>query len=197
MADNYLEKRMADYRDGKLSASTRKPAYEKGMLCFKMPPLVVLVVGLPDSATLGAVELLVKCGCKVALVHAERRKGNVMAQTTGALYYPVSRVDVESVRSASDFVKRRWEREISLIIISPDCPMAAEGLYDLYRLVPASGLISMVSGENASCLTPVSSEIVVRYDESSSVQASMLCAFMSLPVNRALMPRTFDLRAGL
>lgn len=96
MADNYLEKRMEEYRSGRLavrsrtSSSMRAPR-RNDSLTLRYEPMTVAVIadGMHPvvAETIGAFTAV---GCRVAFMAADVREGNAVAQRTGARYYPAS-----------------------------------------------------------------------------------------------------------
>ena len=96
MADNYLERRMEEYRSGRLathSKSTpgmRQP--RKGCeLVLTFPPMNVVVIGRSDTiVTLLAdvVSAFTRVGSRVAFTSCDVKRSTALAQSSGARYYP-------------------------------------------------------------------------------------------------------------
>ena len=190
MADNYLEKRMADYRSGKLGVPLRKNSAtpDKGLLAFKMPELTVIVVGAADDAVSDMIVRLVNSGCHVAIVDTDRTVGAMTAQRTGALFYPVSGFSDGSLAAAINFIEDRWTVGIAAIIMTSS--------FAIHSPNPFSNLgyrvIQLVTGATEVSEQP---STIVRYDSRSAKRAAMMCAFLVLPENAGLSNATeFDLR---
>lgn len=195
MADNYLEKRMADYRSGKLSTPARKTkvAQDRGSLSFRMPPQTIVVIGTPDEAVTDAVSRLVRSGCNVAMIHSSSTLGNKVAQQTGALYYPVDKICSESLKQAMAFVYRRWVTPKGCVILTDD--VLVEPSANLISLIAEEFSRVIVMTEDAAReLTPSSITITILYEQSKSVNAAMMCAFLALPENGSMTTALFDLR---
>lgn len=109
MADNYLERKMEEYRSGKLTvrhstvmkASTLHPAtgYDVAAIAGKR----VLVCGdCLDGTGHELVKLFRSLGCRVAFCDTDSRRGTAVAQDTGARFYPYDFNDemrLEAVRA--------------------------------------------------------------------------------------------------
>lgn len=116
MADNYLERKMEEYRAGKLTGktsmkhrgSTLIPAtgYDVELLGTKR----VLVVGdcLKDSG-LELLKLFRSIGCKVAFCDKDSKQGSAIAQQTGCRFYPVDYDDENKLANAKENLIAHWE----------------------------------------------------------------------------------------
>lgn len=95
MADNYLEKKMEDHRSrqGARMAAHRgtKATWLPQGLTFEFPEMRVLVPG-SDSSPIGPslVRLLRSLGVKVAFSGSQSSDNRMLAQETGARFYPQS-----------------------------------------------------------------------------------------------------------
>lgn len=110
MADNYLERRMEDYRSGKLGRTVRTVNSSHGVIgdgrgfVVEFPPMRILVISRALSLlALEVVKTARSVGCRVALLSDERKGGTAAAQTYGARFYPA--MDAEKV--VSD-IERQW-----------------------------------------------------------------------------------------
>ncbi len=92
MADNYLERQMEDYRAGRLSTSAVVPSRRRDLTAW------VDIAPDPDL-TVDVVSSLRMAGVRVAFTLDDMRRGNEVAQSTGARYYP-RRV---AARAVSDY----------------------------------------------------------------------------------------------
>lgn len=90
MADNYLEKRMDDYRRGSSTAKSRTT--------LKVLTRTVLIADTGSDATTEVARLLVRLGCKVCICGADAA---AIAQATGGRFYPY---DIE--KSIADMASR-------------------------------------------------------------------------------------------
>ncbi|WP_301184809.1 hypothetical protein [uncultured Duncaniella sp.] len=98
MADNYLERRMEEYRTGRLASHSkstpgmRRP-HKQCELVLSYPPMNVIVIGPCDTlATLvtATVSAFTGVGSKVAFTSGDPKGSSILAQRTGARYYPSS-----------------------------------------------------------------------------------------------------------
>ncbi len=95
MADNYLEKRMEDYRAGRLGRPSGRavatvPRSSSGNGLFvPFPPVRFLIVSPSLSPLALAVAAMARTvGGRVALLSDERRRGSSEAQRLGLRFYP-------------------------------------------------------------------------------------------------------------
>lgn len=95
MADNYLERRMEDYRSGRLAVKKPvRPARtrgggDSGVMTLEFPPMNVLVstpILSPLSEAL--VRMARTLGARVAVLSDDRAGGARVAQECGARFYP-------------------------------------------------------------------------------------------------------------
>lgn len=94
MADNYLEKRMADYRAGRAAGPVRLAGRRPGTAVIKYAPRTVLLYHpAPDFAP-DIIDIFAAASCKVAVVAAADR-----APGRGARFYSVC---IESVLADLD-----------------------------------------------------------------------------------------------
>ncbi len=124
MADNYLEKRMEEYRAGRLAPRTRVVARggvvrrEKGEFVVEFPQMRVVVLG----GSVGLAEAVAKAfrtiDCQVALCHADSRSLTPFAQRHGVRYYPFDPA-VKWERVIDD-VTARWGG-VDVVVDLRDC----------------------------------------------------------------------------
>lgn len=92
MADNYLEKRMDDYRQGRLSPGTSRAASPLSRSAkSEMAGRSVLIVNAVDAEPL--IRLLRSVDCRVAFMGTDAKAGNKLAQATGSRFLPMADVD--------------------------------------------------------------------------------------------------------
>ncbi len=90
MADNYLERRMEEYRSGKFSSrpkAVRTVSRGEGDLVVHFPKLRVLIAGGLDAVGRAIVGAFRQVDCRVAFFDTDYRQGNLMAQSTGSKFY--------------------------------------------------------------------------------------------------------------
>lgn len=87
MADNYLERKMDEYRSGKRAGAPRRltPTGQKaGTVTFPIDRLEVFVTS-PDTLLITA---FANTGCHVSFCGEDRHEGMHIAERTGARFYP-------------------------------------------------------------------------------------------------------------
>ncbi|MDE6205004.1 MAG: hypothetical protein K2F66_02660 [Duncaniella sp.] len=96
MADNYLEKRMEEYRSGRLavrsrtSSSMRAPRRNDSLTLRYEPMTVAVIADVMHPVVAETIGAFTAVGCRVAFMAADVRVGNAVAQRTAARYYPAS-----------------------------------------------------------------------------------------------------------
>jgi NAD(P)-dependent dehydrogenase (short-subunit alcohol dehydrogenase family) len=110
MADNYLEKKMEEHRQGtvakrhKLSPSGQRP----GELTIKFPSRRVFVTGGASGIGHAIVKAFCDSGCKVAFCDIDRARGTKTAQETGSQFHPVDVRNAEALDAALLRVIDAW-----------------------------------------------------------------------------------------
>jgi len=110
MADNYLEKKMDDYRRGVNSRMPRRsysnPAAAR---CLTVEPHRIAVV-ISDGALLHAMLLALQGlpGVKVAFAGTDSRADALLAQATGSLFVPVTVLDDSALDMVMTEAMKRW-----------------------------------------------------------------------------------------
>lgn len=112
MADNYLERRMEDYRSGRGGSRRLHASSRSGRLSLPYPHQYVLVLGGDTPAGRAVLEAFSHSGATVAFTASA--DGAALAQQTGARYYPMTAADAIADMTA------RGQRPDALIVC--DCP---------------------------------------------------------------------------
>lgn len=113
MADNYLEKRMEDYRRGG-GGRTMVRRKSGGGVRF-------LIFAEFDGRIETIAERLQKGGCRVAFTDVDNRRGRVFAQRSGCLFIPVGGYDGDAAAFALKTMAERWGGADFIIAGSPAC----------------------------------------------------------------------------
>lgn len=184
MADNYLEKKMDDYRRG-VNRTPRRSVVSstRPSLPGCNHPLYVAVLLRNTDLLHQLIPLLGKYDLKVAFCGTDLRQGNSMAQCCGAMFIPVNNLD-NSHMSVIDTIISRWN---SVDIIVTDIPSSLDASLNnisrtifissdsvekntsfhktCYLHVPTSGLCDITHIANAITilLSPLS-EAITRVD---------------------------------
>lgn len=115
MADNYLERRMEDYRAGRLKDPLRRPVQSPRLspsaAAALGPSTRVLLLAPSTSSSPRAtalVELLRSAGCRVAFTDTDTAGGNRLAQATGAQCHPVDCADGMALERSRALIVKRW-----------------------------------------------------------------------------------------
>lgn len=115
MADNYLERKMEEYRSGKLSGkstprhrgNTLIPAtgYDVKLIGSQR----VLVVGdCNDGVGLEILKMYRSLGCKVAFCDVDSKQGTAMAQKLGCRFYPVDVASPGKLDWVKGDLQKQW-----------------------------------------------------------------------------------------
>lgn len=113
MADNYLEKRMDDYRNGRLSSSRKTSKLTpsgnpSGRVSFQLAVSRVFVAMENVQLRYAISRAYAEAGCKVAFCGIDRAVGTEMAQRHGMMFCPVSEMNAEMVNRMLSLVCERW-----------------------------------------------------------------------------------------
>lgn len=121
MADNYLEKKMDDYRRGVNAKAPRRsyinPAAPR---CLTVEPQRIAAV-ISDDALLQALLPLLQGlpGVKVAFAGSDGRAGSHLAQSSGALFVPVTAHDESALAKVISETVKRWDGVDTLLTDIP------------------------------------------------------------------------------
>ena len=142
MADNYLEKRMADYRAGKLASPSR--------LAPAQP--VLPAIHLHGTAPEALVRALRAIGAPVSFSGPDARSGTALAQSSGSTFCPM-----EALQALDTMTRRRGTRpmlvwiadthDVRVIPPEADAAVATEapaGCHLLDPAMPASTLARLL-----------------------------------------------------
>lgn len=126
MADNYLERRMEDYRSGKLSS------VRMSSVSVKRPSMSLRVFVLGGDTELGIrnVNNFRKSNWKVAFTNPDLKSGRFLAQSTGAQHHPIALNNAELLLNSLKKVIELWGA-IDLVVnccdnLSPELVQAIE-----------------------------------------------------------------------
>lgn len=104
MADNFLERRMADYQAHGGALLARHSA---GRRDAKSSRRVFLFDGTTTEGQ-ERVKALRAEGCRVAFSSADQKAGTALAQATGSQFHPLQAGDVEALKRSIAIIRRRW-----------------------------------------------------------------------------------------
>lgn len=223
MADNYLERKMEEYRSGSLGRRTVRSVSStvlpKGKIAVDFPQRTVIVVGECDVISRGIVSRFVSAGCKTAFCSVDRKAGATLAQSFGARFYPVRNIDRESFVEMVDDVTSHWGRPDTLIVNSDNRSdgltkilddKTIAGFYDAegkFRMIEIGSQQSVESdspdpsdsSDESACMEGLSGcdcrnrIIVGERDEQSGELVGSLCVFLCEPCGRFVAGQTFEI----
>lgn len=93
MADNYLERRMEEYRMARQAGGVKKhavPLLKRGRVTVDYPAMRVLVANADNETGQAVVDGLRRMGCRVAITARDSRRGTLIAQRSGSQFHPGS-----------------------------------------------------------------------------------------------------------
>lgn len=111
MADNYLERKMEEYRSGKSQQRIvkRTPRGAKpGTINIKFPSRRVFVTGGAKGIGRAIVESFRNADCRVAFCDTDSKAGAATAQVTGAQFYPVDVTDANALDACVERIIKAW-----------------------------------------------------------------------------------------
>lgn len=119
MADNYLERRMEDYRSGRGGSRRLHAPSRSGRLSLPYPHQYVLVLGGDTPAGRAVLEAFSHSGATVAFTASA--DGAALAQRTGARYYPMT-----AAEAAADMAARGEGPDV-VIVCDGSAPLSEIG----------------------------------------------------------------------
>lgn len=174
MADNYLEKRMDDYRRSRTGARVAVTARPRNSFVARMPAVRVLMLCTdPAGFPLRSVaSVLSPCGVRVAFMAGDRGEGTDIAQSSGALYLPL-----HSISDALAELKARWGG-IDMVIADTNYA----GLYAGH----SDGETRIVVISDSDCRADERWLTIVAADRGLDMALGQLCAFLALPAGHSV-----------
>lgn len=142
MADNYLERRMEEYRSGRLASKSRttpsmRSPRKNNELVLRYEPMVTAMVADEVTPLFSAtVAAFTAVGCRVAFTAGDVKSSTELAQRTGARYYPPS---VTPSDMMADVASRWGEVEVA-VVFGGDTPLAELSLSEGVRVIDAASL---------------------------------------------------------
>lgn len=164
MADNYLEKRMEDLRNGRLNASSHAQkrvvsSPRAGCLSIPFPERRVLVAGDLDGVGESIATAFRTAGCKTALFHADKAVGERLAHDVGIRFYNTIINEKENVQKSLGNLLKAWhDIDIAICIIDDGdsgneiinilCDTISKWRHNLPFPNPFGGRLILVSRKN-------------------------------------------------
>lgn len=121
MADNYLERKMDDLRNGRLQKTSSRffSGPKKGFIRFPLPTRRVLVIGGATEPYISIARAFRNSECKVAILDKHPDIGGNMARNEGMRFIEGEPNLEDSLREAFDNLTSAW-RDIDIIVANPE-----------------------------------------------------------------------------
>lgn len=183
MADNYLEKKMEDYRRGNLNMSPRQRSY---MGSGNVPALpvqsqrIALVVKNRDVTEALLVAFQQIGGLKVAFLGSDYREGNLLAQKYGALFVRESESVSESMDELLAQASRRWG---GIDVIVTDDESCLNGIAEKQVLIRFEANQTQINNDsrNVNTISNIIEVVVPFVDFSADAIASAIVMILTTP----------------
>lgn len=160
MADNYLERRMEEYRSGALAKNKRNlsPSGNKpGKFSIDFPPRRVYVTGGASGIGAAIVKAFCDAGCRVAFCDIDPDKGTETARKCGAQFHPLDVTDVQVLEASLAKVRHAWG-DIDIIInnvgISHFMPFEEATLDDFQKVMDTNVRPIWITAKAMAAQTP-------------------------------------------
>lgn len=118
MADNYLEKKMEDYRRRPIDRRSSNASVAGKII--KLPALRVFMAGKIGELEKYLIKGYTAAGSKVIFCHDDNAEGRILAQQTGGLHFPSESGNI-SWNQAFDFAVEKWG-SIDVIVLNDSSP---------------------------------------------------------------------------
>lgn len=118
MADNYLERKMEDMRNGLRSRPTSGRGLSgsrKGCVQFPFPPRKVMLVGIGHELALPMIRAFSKSGSKVAFIDSDKEHGTLFARNEGVRFHHLAGDGDSEIEKAFNEIIKAW-RDVDIII---------------------------------------------------------------------------------
>ena len=215
MADNYLERKMEDFRRGKsVTAPKTAAGPRKGYIQFPFPPRKVMIAGIAPQSALPIIREFSKPGCKVAYISTDKNTGDLFARNEGVRFHWLHNYDAISIEQAFHDTVKAW-REIDIIICTASpAPILSrkweehldalpiprtykgrliilpdsgeETAEDIFSLCSAHHQDSIAVNAIQGNISPATSGNQISDPESLAQDIARLCAFLSIPGNECI-----------
>lgn len=177
MADNYLEKKMEDYR--------RRPVGRRSSIAslagkiIKLPALRVFMAGKIGELEKYLIKGYTAAGSKVIFCHDDNDEGRILAQQTGGLHFPSESGNI-SWNQAFDFAVEKWG-SIDVIVLNDSSP-SPEDFEE--RLM--NKRIICINRDLQECECPNYMELVIPSGSENISSFVKTALFLSVPGNYCL-----------
>jgi NAD(P)-dependent dehydrogenase (short-subunit alcohol dehydrogenase family) len=179
MADNYLEKKMEEHRNGgtaRKRANLSPAGRRRGEVAYNIGERTVFVTGGASGIGRAIVKAFCDAGCNVAFCDINTKAGNATAQQTGSRFYPLDVTDTEALRNAiDDFSTRRGGLDIVInnVGIGNFKPFADLTLEDFDHVISTNVKPIIVTSQKLAALRDSASPAYGRIINLASTRATM------------------------
>lgn len=106
MADNFLERRMADYREGRIKPSAQASRATASASLKSLP--AVMILGGDTSLGAKTINYFRSLGWRVAFTDPDLSRGRQTAQSSGAQHHPIDPTDTSALAQSIKLIIERW-----------------------------------------------------------------------------------------
>lgn len=155
MADNYLEKKMEEYRSGALSRTNVRRKHisgeQPGSVRMKIDALRVFVTDCAGEYAPAIIGRLRDAGCQVAFRSVDEKEGRLLSQKSGARFYPAS-----FAGCVADDLTKVWGGVDAVIVTDGVIPEGMDGVA-LKRIISVCGTpdLSVADGSKATTVNGI------------------------------------------
>lgn len=181
MADNYLEKKMEDYR--RRSIGRRSSNASVAGKIIKLPALRVFIAGKIGELEKYLIKGYTAAGSKVIFCHDDNAEGRILAQQTGGLHFP-SESGITSWNRAFDFAAEKWG-SIDVIVLNESSPFP-----EFFEDRLANKRIICINQDLHECECPNYMELVIPSGSENVSSFVKTVLFLSVPENYCLREQT-------
>lgn len=123
MADNYLERKMEDYRRSSVttrhSCSPTLYRQPKGTIAIPFEPKCIMIAGTGSDLDEKIIIQMRSAGCRVAFTCADIVRGRTLAQSTGAQHHPVDIHSPGALEKVILSATSKWGKIDTIIFTEP------------------------------------------------------------------------------
>ena len=152
MADNYLERKMDEYRSGKRAGAPRRltsTGQKAGTVTLPIERLKVFVTS-PDSTLIAA---FANTGCRVSFCSEDRREGMRIAERTGARFYPYPADEALRLSETPDVIAERSDDCVVSLTFTSGRKMGVSADYNVELLAVTLCSSQFAGLTEASCIS--------------------------------------------
>lgn len=195
MADNYLEKKMDDYRRGNINTLSRRRS-SSGANPSALPILAqrIAIAVENEHLTDALLSLFQQIGgLKVAFVGTDYRKGNQLAQNRGALFVKVPSFSADAVDTLLSQAATRWGGVDALISDNADSLTNSVARRILIDTINSRTLIDTEDHQNSTISDFPINRIIASLDSDVKSIAHAAVMLLTVPSDSTTITTTITL----